>query len=131
MTDLERDEIEALAAIEDVAADAVIAEADADLADLALDAAAELEQDLELEEAIAEVATEQAAVTDESLLAVHEKLAGGYDMLILDEINNAVKLKLVDLEQVLEILREETENALALLGCRSPAEVTAAHVKAA
>ena len=34
-------------------------------------------------------------------------------------------------EQVLEILREETENALALLGCRSPAEVTAAHVKQA
>jgi isopentenyl diphosphate isomerase/L-lactate dehydrogenase-like FMN-dependent dehydrogenase len=33
--------------------------------------------------------------------------------------------------QVLEILREETENALALLGCRSPAEVTAAHVKSA
>jgi isopentenyl diphosphate isomerase/L-lactate dehydrogenase-like FMN-dependent dehydrogenase len=30
--------------------------------------------------------------------------------------------------QVLEILREETENALALLGCRSPAEVTSAHV---
>jgi 4-hydroxymandelate oxidase len=34
-------------------------------------------------------------------------------------------------EQVLEIVREETENALALLGCRSPAEVTAAHVKPA
>jgi isopentenyl diphosphate isomerase/L-lactate dehydrogenase-like FMN-dependent dehydrogenase len=34
-------------------------------------------------------------------------------------------------EQVLEIMREETENALALLGCRSPAEVTAAHVKRA
>ena len=31
-------------------------------------------------------------------------------------------------EQVLEIVREEIENALALLGCRSPAEVTAAHV---
>ncbi len=31
-------------------------------------------------------------------------------------------------EQVLEILRRETENALALLGCRSPAEVTSAHV---
>jgi hypothetical protein len=29
---------------------------------------------------------------------------------------------------VLEILRDETENALALLGCRSPAEVTGAHV---
>jgi isopentenyl diphosphate isomerase/L-lactate dehydrogenase-like FMN-dependent dehydrogenase len=34
-------------------------------------------------------------------------------------------------EQVLEILREETENALALLGCRSPAEVNGAHVKPA
>ena len=31
-------------------------------------------------------------------------------------------------EQVLEILRDETENALALLGCRSPADVTASHV---
>jgi (S)-2-hydroxy-acid oxidase len=31
-------------------------------------------------------------------------------------------------EQVLDIVREETENALALLGCRSPAEVTSAHV---
>ena len=64
MSDLERDEIEALAQIEDAAADAVIAEADADLADLALDAAAELEQDLELEEAIAEVQAAQAADSD-------------------------------------------------------------------
>jgi isopentenyl diphosphate isomerase/L-lactate dehydrogenase-like FMN-dependent dehydrogenase len=31
-------------------------------------------------------------------------------------------------QQVLEILRDETENALALLGCRSPAEVTREHV---
>lgn len=31
-------------------------------------------------------------------------------------------------QRVLEILRLETENALALLGCRSPAEVTRAHV---
>jgi 4-hydroxymandelate oxidase len=31
-------------------------------------------------------------------------------------------------EQVLGILRTETENALALLGCRSPEEVTGAHV---
>jgi len=30
--------------------------------------------------------------------------------------------------QVLEIFREETENALALLGCRSPADVSRAHV---
>lgn len=34
-------------------------------------------------------------------------------------------------EQVLEIFREELANALALLGCRSPAEVTAAHIKPA
>jgi transcriptional antiterminator NusG len=61
VTDLERDDIEALAQVEDVAADAVIAEADADLADLALDAAAELEQDLELEEAIVEAQQEAAA----------------------------------------------------------------------
>jgi isopentenyl diphosphate isomerase/L-lactate dehydrogenase-like FMN-dependent dehydrogenase len=31
-------------------------------------------------------------------------------------------------EQVLGIIRDETENALALLGCRSPAVVTRAHV---
>jgi 4-hydroxymandelate oxidase len=33
-------------------------------------------------------------------------------------------------QQVLEILRDEIENALALLGCRSPDEVTRAHVVA-
>jgi len=31
-------------------------------------------------------------------------------------------------EQVLDILRDETENALALLGCRSPEEVTVEHI---
>ena len=64
MTDLERNEIEALAQIEDAEADAVIAEADADMADLALDAAAELEQDLELEQAIEEAKDEAAAESD-------------------------------------------------------------------
>ncbi|GIU94698.1 MAG: alpha-hydroxy-acid oxidizing enzyme [Gaiellaceae bacterium] len=34
-------------------------------------------------------------------------------------------------EQVLGILRDELENALALLGCRSPADVTRAHVSTA
>jgi transcriptional antiterminator NusG len=57
VSDSERNELEALAE--------VIAEADADFADLAVDAAAELEQDLELEEAIAEVAEVEAAVADE------------------------------------------------------------------
>jgi len=49
-------ELDDLAKVEDTEAEVLIAEADADFADLALDAAAELEQDLELEEAIAEVA---------------------------------------------------------------------------
>lgn len=66
MSDSERNELEALAEVAvDVAADAVIAEADADFADLAVDAAAELEQDLELEEVIAEVAEVEAAISDE------------------------------------------------------------------
>ncbi|MFM6966111.1 MAG: transcription termination/antitermination protein NusG [Limnohabitans sp.] len=66
MSDSERNELEALAEVAvDVAADAVIAEADADFADLAVEAAAELEQDLELEEAIVEAAEVAAAVADE------------------------------------------------------------------
>lgn len=64
MTDLERNEIEALAQIEDAEADAVIAEADADMADLAIDVAAELEQDLELVEAIEEAQQQAAAESD-------------------------------------------------------------------
>jgi len=36
----------------------------------------------------------------------NEKMASGrYDLLVLDEINNALKLKLVDLEQVLHMLQ--------------------------
>ena len=58
-------ELDDLAKVEDTEAEAIIAEADADFADLALDAAAELEQDLELEEAIAEVATDAAEVEAE------------------------------------------------------------------
>ena len=66
MSDSERNELEAIAEVPvDVAADAVIAEADADFADLAVDAAAELEQDLELEAVIAEQADVQAAIADE------------------------------------------------------------------
>jgi cob(I)alamin adenosyltransferase len=43
---------------------------------------------------------------DDALDLVRDKMASGdFDLLILDEINNAIKLKLVDLEQVLEILR--------------------------
>jgi transcriptional antiterminator NusG len=66
VSDSERNELEAIAEVAvDVAADAVIAEADADFADLAVDAAAELEQDLELEDAVAEAKEVEAAMADE------------------------------------------------------------------
>jgi transcriptional antiterminator NusG len=65
VTDIERDELEAIAEVQDAAAEELIAEADADFADLAVDAAAELEQDLELEEAIVEAAAEQASISNE------------------------------------------------------------------
>ncbi len=65
MSEIERDELEAVAEVQDAAADAAIAEADADFADLAADAAAELEQDLELEEAIVEASEEAAAISNE------------------------------------------------------------------
>jgi cob(I)alamin adenosyltransferase len=39
---------------------------------------------------------------------VHRKMrSGDWDVLVLDEINNALHLKLVDLDQVLEILRKK------------------------
>ena len=65
MSETERDDLQAIAEVQDVAADAVIQDADADLADLAQDAAAELEQDLELEQAITDVIEEAAASSDE------------------------------------------------------------------
>jgi transcriptional antiterminator NusG len=65
LSETERDDLQAIAEVQDVAADAVIQEADADLADLAQDAAAELEQDLELEQAITEVVEEAEAVSEE------------------------------------------------------------------
>jgi cob(I)alamin adenosyltransferase len=44
----------------------------------------------------------------DAIQLVHEKMeAGNLDILILDEINNALHLKLVDLEQVLKIIEEK------------------------
>ncbi len=44
----------------------------------------------------------------DAIQLVHEKMdSGKYDILILDEINNALHLRLVDLEQVLEIIRRK------------------------
>ncbi len=48
---------------------------------------------------------EHRANAQDAIDLVHEKMASGrFDIMILDEINNALKLRLVDLEQVLEIL---------------------------
>lgn len=44
----------------------------------------------------------------EAIQLVHQKIGSGqFDILILDEINNAVSLRLVDLEQVLDIIRRK------------------------
>jgi len=44
----------------------------------------------------------------EALQLAHQKMgAGEFDILILDEINNALHLRLVDMEQVLEIIRRK------------------------
>ncbi len=49
---------------------------------------------------------EHRANAQEAVILAREKLASGrVDLLILDEINNALHLKLVDLEQVLELIR--------------------------
>jgi cob(I)alamin adenosyltransferase len=44
----------------------------------------------------------------EAIQLAHQKMESGqFDILILDEINNALHLRLVDLEQVLEIIRHK------------------------
>jgi cob(I)alamin adenosyltransferase len=47
---------------------------------------------------------EHRANAQDAIDLVREKLSSAYDVLILDEINNALRLKLVDLKQVLDIL---------------------------
>jgi cob(I)alamin adenosyltransferase len=52
--------------------------------------------------------TEHRANAQDAIDLVREKMASGrFDLMILDEINNALKLKLVDLEQVLDILHNK------------------------
>ncbi|HTG82747.1 MAG TPA: cob(I)yrinic acid a,c-diamide adenosyltransferase [Geobacteraceae bacterium] len=49
---------------------------------------------------------EHRANAQDAIDLVREKMASGaFDLMILDEINNALRLKLVDLEQVLGIIR--------------------------
>lgn len=51
---------------------------------------------------------EHRANAQEAIRLVKEKIASGeFNIVIMDEINNALHLKLVDLDQVLEILRSK------------------------
>src|SRR6185369_15132526 len=51
---------------------------------------------------------EHRANAQDAIDLIHEKIASGtFDVLILDEINNALKLKLIDLEQVLDIINHK------------------------
>jgi cob(I)alamin adenosyltransferase len=51
---------------------------------------------------------EHRANAQDAINLAQEKIASGWcDLLILDEINNALKLKLVDLDQVLDLLRNK------------------------
>lgn len=68
---------------------------------------------------------EHRANAQEALKLAREKLASGrVDLLILDEINNALHLKLVDLEQVLELIRQKPPMVhLVLTGRDAAAQV--------
>ena len=68
---------------------------------------------------------EHRANAQEAIALAREKmLSGQYDLVVLDEINNALKHRLVDLEQVLALLDERPDRVhLVLTGRNAPAEV--------
>jgi cob(I)alamin adenosyltransferase len=54
---------------------------------------------------------EHRANAQDAIDLVNEKMAGGkFDVMILDELNNSLKLELVDLEQVLQVIRNKPES---------------------
>jgi cob(I)alamin adenosyltransferase len=66
----------------------------------------------------------RANAQDAMKLVKKKMLSGNYDILILDEISNALKLKLVDLPQVLEIIENKPPLMhLVLTGRDAHAEV--------
>jgi cob(I)alamin adenosyltransferase len=70
----------------------------------------------------------RANAQDAVELALEKMASGQFEMVILDEINNAVKLKLVDLEQVLDILHKKPAGMHLVLTGRdaAPAVIEAA-----
>ena len=66
----------------------------------------------------------RANAQDAIKLAQEKMFSGIFDMLVLDEINNALKLKLVDLPQVLDLMeRKPPLMHLVLTGRDAPPEV--------
>ncbi len=55
-------------------------------------------------------------------LAREKMLSGQYDIVVLDEINNAVKLRLVDLDQLLALLDERPQKLHLVLTGRNAAD---------
>jgi cob(I)alamin adenosyltransferase len=68
---------------------------------------------------------EHRADAQKAVQLAKEKIGSGqYDIVILDEVNNAIKLKLVDLPQVLELIDVKPPDMhLVLTGRNAPAEV--------
>lgn len=52
-------------------------------------------------------AEHRANAQDAMAIARDRMASGAFDMMILDEVNNALKLKLIDLEQLLELLSQK------------------------
>ncbi len=68
----------------------------------------------------------RANAQDAIKLSKEKMLSGNFDILILDEINNAVKLKLVDLQQVIELIEIKPPLMhLVLTGRDAPPDIIA------
>ncbi|MEW6002577.1 MAG: cob(I)yrinic acid a,c-diamide adenosyltransferase [Nitrospirota bacterium] len=66
---------------------------------------------------------EHRANAQEAIKLANEKmLSGNFDILILDEINNAVKLRLVDLQQVLDLIDNKPPDMHLILTGRNAHE---------
>jgi cob(I)alamin adenosyltransferase len=63
----------------------------------------------------------------QALVKAQEIMKGDIDVLILDEINVAVNLKLIDIEEVLELIKKKPEHMeLVLTGRKAPVEIVQA-----
>ena len=63
----------------------------------------------------------------QALAKAQEIMKNGVDVLILDEINVAVSLKLIEIEEVLELIRKKPEHMeLVLTGRKAPVEIVQA-----